>query len=66
VRQHVRDGVIWLITEKTGERVSIAISETLIEAGPVGERTFIVGAHGKPLIKESFTSMFREWSTRPG
>jgi integrase len=62
---HVRDGVIRIMTEKTGERVSIAISETLIEAieaGPVGELTFIVGAGGKPLVKESFTNMFREWA----
>ena len=51
-RAHVRDGVIRLVTEKTGERVSIAVSDTLaeaIEAGPVGDLTFIVGAGGDAL-----------------
>jgi hypothetical protein len=64
-RAHVRDGVIRLATEKTGERVAIAVSETLasaIEAGPVGDLTFIVGAGGKPLVKEAFTNMFRKWA----
>ncbi|HTZ67491.1 MAG TPA: tyrosine-type recombinase/integrase [Roseiarcus sp.] len=68
-RAHVRDGVIRLQTEKTSARVAIAISETLIEAleaGPVGDLTFIVGAHGKPLVKESFTNMFRECSLAAG
>lgn len=62
---HVRDGVIRLATEKTGERVAIAVSDALaaaIEAGPSGETTFIVGAGGKPLVKEGFTNMFRKWA----
>jgi integrase len=62
---HVRDGVIRFMTEKTGERVSIAVSDALAEAvkaGPIGKLTFIVGAGGKPLVKESFTNMFREWA----
>jgi site-specific recombinase XerD len=62
---HVRDGVIRILTEKTGERVSIAMSDTLasaVAAGPTGALTFIVGAGGKPLVKESFTNMFREWA----
>ena len=66
---HMRDGVIRLLTEKTGERVSIAVSDTLveaIEAGPVGEMTFIVGAGGKPLVKEAFTNMFCKWAKAAG
>jgi integrase len=68
-RSHVRDGVIRLMTEKTGERVSIAVTDTLaaaIEAGPVGEMTFIVGAGGRPLVKEAFTNMFRAWALAAG
>jgi integrase len=68
-RAHVRDGVIRLVTEKTGERVSIAVSDTLaeaIEAGPVGDLTFIVGAGGDALVKESFTNMFRIWAKAAG
>jgi integrase len=68
-RAHVRDGVIRLFTEKTGERVSIAISETLaeaLEAGPIGDLTFVVGAGGKSLVKEAFTNMFRTWAKAAG
>jgi integrase len=66
---HVRDGVIRLMTEKTGERVSIAITDILaraLEAGLTGDQTFIVGAGGKPLVKESFTNMFRIWAKAAG
>jgi integrase len=66
---HVRDGVIRLMTEKTGERVSIAVSDALVEAikaGPIGDMTFIVGAGGKPLVKEAFTNMFRTWAKAAG
>jgi integrase len=52
---HVRDGVIRLATEKTGERVVIAMTDLLaeaIEAGPTGELTFIVGA-GESLSSKS-------------
>jgi integrase len=68
-RAHVRDGVIRIFTEKTGVRVSIAVSEALaaaIEAGPVGDLTFIVGEGGKPVVKEAFTNMFRTWAKAAG
>ncbi len=66
---HERDGVIRLATEKTGERVAIAITDILAEAlatGPIGDLTFIVGAGGKPLVKEAFTNMFRQWADAAG
>jgi integrase len=68
-RQHVKDGVIRLATEKTGERVAVAMSDILaaaIEAGPVGDMTFIVGAGGKPMVKEAFGNVFREWCNAAG
>jgi integrase len=68
-RQHVKDGVIRLATEKTGERVALAISNTLaaaIDAGPVGDMTFIVGAGGKPMVKEAFGNVFRAWANEAG
>jgi integrase len=43
-RPHVKDGAIRFVTEKTGERVAIAMSAALVEAlaaGPCGELTFI-------------------------
>ncbi len=61
-RPHVRDGVIRIATEKTGERVAIAIGPDLaraIEAGPTGDLTFIASAEGRPFVKESFGNWFR-------
>ena len=66
---HVREGVIRLETEKTATPVALAVTDTLaaaIAAGPNGAATFIVGVNGKPLVKESFTNMFREWALAAG
>ena len=66
---NVRDRIIRIATEKTGERVAIVISDILfeaIEAGPVGQMTFIVGATGKPMKKELFGTIFREWCDAAG
>lgn len=61
-RPHLRDGVIRITTEKTGERVALAVSDDLaaaLEAGPCGELTFIAGERGRPMRKESFGNWFR-------
>ncbi len=61
--------MIRLQTEKTGEQVAVAVSDILaaaIEAGPVGQMTFIVGAGGKPMVKEAFGNIFREWCNAAG
>lgn len=61
-KQHVRNGVATLRTEKTGTEVHIrilpALSETLA-IGPTGDLAYIVGENGRPLTKESFGNMFR-------
>jgi integrase len=63
-RQHVRDGVGAIKTEKS----NFAIAETLpilpvlaatLAAGPCGDLTFIAGEGGQPLTKESFGNLFR-------
>ncbi|MGA8750716.1 MAG: tyrosine-type recombinase/integrase [Pseudolabrys sp.] len=64
-RQHVRQGVATLRTEKSqGEMiVSIPILPILqrtLEAGPTGELAFICGMRGKPFSKESFGTAFKE------
>jgi len=62
-RQHVRNGVAMLRTEKTGEPVAIPILPPLaasIAAGPCGDLAFIAGERGKPMIKESFGNWFRQ------
>ena len=61
-RPHLRAGVIRITTEKTGERVAIAYAPELadiIDAGPIGELTFIAGERGLPMTKESFGNWFR-------
>ena len=59
---HVRDGVFKIATEKTGIEVSATIIAPLAETlavGPIGTETFICGARGEPLTKESFGNYFR-------
>lgn len=61
-RQHVKDGVATIRTEKTGMEVNIPILpelEATLAAGPVGDLAFIVGETGRPLTKETFGNMFR-------
>ncbi|MER9357469.1 tyrosine-type recombinase/integrase [Mesorhizobium sp. M0514] len=61
-KQHVRNGVATLRTEKTGTEVNIPILPALAETlaiGPTGDLAFIVGENGRPLTKETFGNMFR-------
>ncbi len=68
-RQHVRNGIATLKTEKTGTEVVLPIlpvlSETLA-AGPCGDLHFVVSADGKPFTKEAFGNAFREACTKAG
>jgi integrase len=63
-RQHVRDGVATLKTEKSGFKTEVSLpilpvlAETLA-AGPCGDLAFICGERGEPLTKESFGNMFK-------
>ncbi len=64
-RQHVRDGVATLQTEKSGERITVTLPlleplKLTLEAGPTGELAFICGASGRPLTKESFGNLFKD------
>lgn len=64
-RQHVRDGIGTLKTEKSGFTVEVTLpilpvlAATLAE-GPCGDLAFICGERGQPLIKESFGNIFSE------
>jgi integrase len=61
-RPHVKDGVANIRTEKTGQLVIIPILPPLqasLDAGPIGELTFIAGERGRPMKKESFGTWFR-------
>jgi integrase len=62
-KPHVRDGVIRLDTEKTGQVVTLPIlpaPQQTLAAGPCGDLTFICGKNGRPLTKESFGNEFRK------
>lgn len=68
-RFHMVGGVIRINTEKTNTRITIPILPPLaasIEAGPVGETTLIARNDGKPVVKESFGTMFRDWCDAAG
>lgn len=61
-KQHVRDGVATLRTEKNATEVNIPILPILEETlaiGPTGDLAFIVGEKGRPLTKESFGNFFK-------
>ena len=62
-RQHVRNGIGTIKTEKNDTVVTLPILPVLsktLEAGPCGDLTFIAGENGRPLTKESFGNLFRK------
>jgi integrase len=64
-RQHVRNGVATLQTEKSGETVTVTIPilpvlARTLAAGPCGDLAYICGARGHPLTKESFGNAFKD------
>jgi integrase len=62
-RQHVREGVIEIDTEKTGMRVTIPMLAPLkatLDAGPTGDLAFIATRSGNPLVKESLGNYFAD------
>lgn len=62
-RPHLRDSVLTIQTEKTGMVVSIPLSAkflAILAQSPTGDLTFICGAGGRPLVKESFGNLFRK------
>jgi integrase len=64
-RQHVRNGVATLRTEKGSETITVtlpvlAVMQKTLDAGPIGDLAWICGEGGGPLVKESFGNMFAE------
>ncbi|MEI8714764.1 tyrosine-type recombinase/integrase [Mesorhizobium sp. ISC11] len=63
-KQHIRDGVATIKTEKSKFKMEVSIpilpvlGATLAE-GPTGDLALIVGGNRKPLTKESFGNYFR-------
>jgi integrase len=64
-RQHVRNGVATIKTEKSGFTVEVTLPilpvlQATLDAGPCGDLSFIVGENGRPLTKESFGNLFKD------
>ena len=64
-RQHVRNGIATLRTEKSQGEITVTLPilpvlQRTLDAGPIGELAFICGRRGKPLKKESFGTAFKE------
>jgi integrase len=64
-RQHVRDGVASIRTEKSQGDIEVTIPllpalKEALRAGPTGDLAFICGVNGKPMTKESFGNAFRD------
>jgi integrase len=61
-RQHIRDGIATLKTEKTDTTVMLPILPALAEtlaAGPCGDLAFIAGARGQPMAAKTFSNEFK-------
>lgn len=64
-RQHVRNGVATLKTEKSGYTIEVnlpilPVLQATLDAGPCGDLAFICGERGNPLTKESFGNLFKD------
>lgn len=64
-RQHVRDGVATLRTEKSRGQITVTLPvlpvlQRTLDAGPIGELAFICGVRGKSFKKEAFGTAFKE------
>lgn len=62
-KQHVRNGVASIKTEKGGETITVTIPvlpvlQRTLDAGPTGDLAWICGARGEPFTKESFGNEF--------
>lgn len=69
--QHVIDGVIYTTTEKSRKKIELTLAilpelQEVLDAGPTGEKSFIVGESGGPLTKETFGNFFREACSAAG
>lgn len=67
--QHVRDGLIHIKAGKNRVDLYIPILPALaraLEAGPLGEMSFITSQYGRPMTKESLGNVFRQWCNAAG
>lgn len=68
-RQHIRNGLIDLRTEKTGTQILIPVLPALqeiIDASPTGDLALIATKDGRPMTKESLGNWFRDAAKSAG
>jgi integrase len=68
-RQHIRNGLIDLRTEKTGTQILIPVLPVLqeiIDSSPTGDLALIATKEGRPMTKESLGNWFREAAKAAG
>jgi integrase len=67
-RQHVRDGVIHVVQQKTGAVVDAPILPALAQvlAGAPSNLTFLVTQYGAPFSPKGFGEAFRGWCSAAG
>jgi integrase len=69
-RQHMRDGTISVVQQKTGTRLWIPIHPELrriIDATPTGDLAFMISEHGRPYAgAHSLSSAMNRWARQAG
>ena len=68
-RQHVRNGVLSITQQKTGQDVHIPVHrdlKALLDALPLANLSFLITAQGKPFTPPGFTNWFREMVREAG
>ena len=68
-RQHEDDGWLYFKQQKTGVEMAIPIFHELreiLDAGPVGDLTYLVTEFGKPFTANGFGNKFRDWVEEAG
>lgn len=72
-RQHVRDGVLMFTQTKNRNRNPVRLElpmlpilQSVIDASPVGDLTFLVTEFGKPFSAKGFSAKMRQWCDEAG
>jgi integrase len=68
-RQHIRNGIFTIRTEKTDQVIVAPVLpelEASIAATQTGDLSFIVGEHGRPMTKEGFGNWFSKVCDQTG
>jgi hypothetical protein len=68
-RQHIRDGVLHVMQQKTGKSLALPVRPELraaIDATPTGHLTFLVTKTGKSYGANDFSEQFRKWCDDAG